>query len=125
MQRAEAMKKGLPAFVLFLLSPTGGEPLSESSPLAESFRSFPFLLLAIAYDIVEEGLMAKSFFDPAWMDLGLLATYGRAFGVNWVWTVNFTIYHMTVSMFVPVVLTEAVFPNRAKENWIGIWGLAL
>jgi hypothetical protein len=40
--------------------------------------------LGAAYGIVEEGLMVKSFFDPNWMDLGLLGSYGRWAGVNWV-----------------------------------------
>jgi len=141
------MKKRLPAIVLFLLAPTIGELLSGSSPPSEFFKPFPFLLLAVlygggalivrelnlrwggggrqfmvlavAYGIVEEGLMAKSFFDPAWMDLGLLATYGRALGVNWVWSVNLTVYHMSVSILVPVLLTQAVFHSRADDRWLG------
>ena len=141
------MKKRLPAIVLFLLAPAIGELLSGSSPPAEFFKPFPFLLLAvlygggtlivreltlrwgggwrqfmllaITYGIVEEGLMAKSFFDPAWMDLGLLATYGRLLGVNWVWSVNLTIYHMSVSILVPVLLAQAVFHSRAGDRWLG------
>ena len=63
--------------------------------------------------------MCKSFFDPAWPDLGALGAYGRWLGVNWVWAVDLTIYHMTVSLFVPVVLTGVLFAGRAGESWVG------
>ena len=138
---------GLPAIALFLLAPATGELLSGSSPPAEFFHPFGFtvmallygggailvreltlrwggewrrfFLLAMAYGIVEEGLMCKSFFDPAWPDLDVLATYGRWLGVNWVWAVDLTMYHMTVSIFVPVVLTGVLFASRARESWVG------
>jgi len=42
-------------------------------------------ILGAAYGIIEEGLMVKSFFDPNWMNLGILGSYGRWLGVNWVW----------------------------------------
>ena len=87
-----------PALVLFFLAPVIGELLSGSSPPVEFFKPFSLLLLAalygggallarelalrwgkrwptiltlgLAYGVLEEGLMVKSFFDPAWMDLG-------------------------------------------------------
>jgi len=82
-----------------------GELLSGSAPPTEFFNPIVFLLLAslygsgaivvrelkirwkkdiravlllgAAYGILEEGLMVKSFFDPGWMDLGILGTFGR------------------------------------------------
>ena len=94
-----------PALVLFFLSPMIGELLSGSAPPAEFFNPLGFIMLAVlygggvllvrelvhrwhrgwptllvlgvAYGIAEEGLMCKSFFDPSWMDLGPLASYGR------------------------------------------------
>jgi hypothetical protein len=82
-----------PALVLFFLAPAIGELLSGSSPPAEFFKPFPLLLLSalygggalllrelalswgkrwptiltlgLAYGILEEGLMVKSFFDPS------------------------------------------------------------
>ena len=99
-----------PALVLYLLSPVIGELLSGSAPPVEFFNPFgliilpalygsgallvreitlrwqkrwpTILMLGLAYGIVEEGLMVKSFFDPNWMDLGLLGVYGRWAGVN-------------------------------------------
>ena len=99
-----------PALVLFFLTPAIGELLSGSAPPAEFFNPITLLLLSslygggalvvrelkirwnkgyvsmfilgIAYGIIEEGLMAKSFFDPNWIDIGILGVYGRYCGVN-------------------------------------------
>jgi hypothetical protein len=135
-----------PAVVLVLLSPVVGELLSGSSPPAEFFSPLTFvlltafygsgallvreltvrwkkgwpsiLLLGMAYGIVEEGLAVKSFFDPAWMDLGVLGVYGRWAGVNWVWSVGLTLYHAVFSIAIPIALTYLLFPQRAHEPWI-------
>jgi len=140
-----------PALVLFFLAPAIGELLSGSSPPAEFFNPFGLLVMAAlygsgailvrelrvrwdkgwptvfvlgaAYGIVEEGLMVKSFFDPNWMDLGLLGTYGRWAGVNWVWSLNLTIYHAVVSIAIPILLVELLFPAQRDERWVGRRGM--
>jgi hypothetical protein len=94
-----------PALTLFLLSQAIGELLSGPSPPLEFFNSIAFLfmaslyrsgaivvrelelrwkkdfkallLLGAAHGILEEGLLVKSFFDPKWMDLGILGSFGR------------------------------------------------
>ncbi len=136
-----------PAFVLFFLSPMIGELLSGSAPPAEFFNPLGFFMLAVlygggaimvrelthrwgkswptllvlgaAYGIAEEGLMCKSFFDPAWMDLGPLASYGRWAGVNWVWATELSIYHAVFSIAVPVLLVGVLFPRQRQQVWIG------
>lgn len=142
------MKRSIsPAVVLFFLSPVIAELLSGSSPPAEFFNPFTFVLLAAlygsgailareltvrwrkgwaslfalgaAYGILEEGLMVKSFFDPHWEDLGILGTYGRWAGVNWVWCLELTFVHAVISIAVPILLVELIFPARRSESWIG------
>ena len=104
------MKRILPAVVLFFLAPAIAELLSGSVPPVEFFNPFGFVLLTTlygsgailareltirwhkgwfglfalgaAYGIIEEGLMVKSFFDPNWVDIGILGSYGRWAGVN-------------------------------------------
>lgn len=135
-----------PALVLFLLSPVIGELLSGSSPPAEFFTVFGFtimsllygggailcreikvrwgkgigslLLLGAAYGVVEEGLMVASFQNPYWMDLDILGTFGRVWGVNWVWAVELTAYHAFVSIIVPVLLVEQMYPERKNKAWL-------
>jgi len=81
------------------------------------------IALGAAYGIVEEGLMVKSFFDPNWMDLGPLGVYGRFAGVNWVWSVDLTIYHAVFSITIPVLLTERLFPGQRGRSWLSTRGL--
>ncbi len=141
------MKKNLPALVLFLLAPICGELLSSSAPPVEFFNPLTFITLCLlygggavlvrelafrwqkgwvsilflgaAYAIIEEGLMVKSFFDPGWMDIGILGSYGRWLGVNWVWTVELTIYHAVISIGIPILITTLLFPERKETPWVG------
>jgi len=139
-----------PALALFLLSPVVGELLSGSAPPAEFFTVFGFtvmsllygggavlarelkirwkkgvgslLLIGAAYGIIEEGVMVASFQNPNWMDVGVLGSFGRWMGVNWVWAVELTIYHAIVSITVPVMLVELAYPHRKEEAWLhGRW----
>lgn len=141
------VKRGIPpALVLFFLSPLIAELLSGSAPPAEFFAPFgllalpalygsgaiiirelvlryrkgwsSLLVLGAAYGIVEEGLMVKSFFDPAWPDLGKLGVYGRWLGVNWVWCEHLIIYHAAVSIAIPILLVELMYPARRRESWV-------
>jgi hypothetical protein len=135
-----------PALVLFFLAPAIGELLSGSAPPGEFFNPISFLLLSslygsgallvrelkirwnkgyvslfilgAAYGVIEEGLMVKSFFDPGWMDLGILGVYGRWLDVNWVWAEWLTIYHAIFSIVIPITLVEVVFPHRRNESWL-------
>ena len=145
------MRRIPPALFLFFLAPAIGELLSGSAPPVEFFNPFTLLILSalygsgavlarelalrwnkrwptiltlgLAYGIIEEGLMVKSFFDPNWMDLGILGTYGRLAGVNWVWSISLTLYHATVSIAIPILLTELIYPDRRDESWIGRRGM--
>lgn len=147
------MKRYGPVLLLFFLSPVLGELISGSAPPVEFFRPFPLLVLAslygsgailvreitvrwgkgwptiftlgLAYGLLEEGLMVKSFFDPEWMDLGVLGTYGRWAGVNWVWSLDLMIFHSVISIAVPIFLAEYIFRARRREPWLGQIGMAV
>jgi hypothetical protein len=139
-----------PALALFLLSPMIGELLSGSAPPAEFFTGFGFTVMSLlygggavlarelknrwrkgvgsllfigaAYGIIEEGVMVVSFQNPNWIDVGVLGSFGRWMGVNWVWAVELTIYHAIVSITVPVMLVELVYPLKKAEPWLsGCW----
>jgi uncharacterized membrane protein YdcZ (DUF606 family) len=141
-----------PALVLLLLAPALAELLSGSAPPVEFFNPIGLLLMAAlygsgailirelrvrwrkawwptvfvlgaAYGIVEEGLACKSFFDPYWQDVGLLGSYGRWAGVNWVWSLDLTIYHMVFSIAIPILLVEVLFPALRDERWVGRKGM--
>jgi hypothetical protein len=143
--------KVAPWAVLFFLSPAIGELLSGSSPPVEFFSPFGLTILCVlygggallvrelarrwgggwrtavilgaAYGAIEEGLMVKSWFDPNWMDLGLLGTYGRALGVNWVWAAGLTLYHTAYSIGIPILLTTLIFPAQRSAPWLNRRGI--
>jgi hypothetical protein len=82
-------------------------------------KSWPTVLtLGAAYGIVEEGLMVKSFFDPNWVDLGPLGSFGRWAGVNWVWATELTVFHAVFSIAIPILLVMQMVPKRATEPWV-------
>ena len=146
-------KHTIPILTLVFLSPIIGELLSGSAPPAEFFTPFGLLiltalygsgailvrewtrrwnkgwasifLLGMAYGIYEEGIVVRSFFDPTWQDLGLLAEYGRWIGVNWIWSVNLTIYHAVFSISIPILLVDLIFPDHKDDLWLGKRGLTV
>jgi hypothetical protein len=67
--------------------------------------------------------MVKSFFDPAWPDLGILGVYGRWLGVNWVWAEWLIIYHAIYSITIPILLVELMFPNQRHSAYLDNKGL--
>ena len=76
------------------------------------------LALGCAYGIVEEGLDVKSWFNPHWAALGVLGTYGRLLGVNWVWAVELTLFHSVFSITIPIVMVTVLFPDSAGSRWL-------
>ena len=135
-----------PIHFLFVLSPSIGELLSGSSPPLAFFNPLAFsllcalygsgallvrdyarrwkkgwysiLFLGAAYGIIEEGIMVRSFFSPTWKDLGVLGTYGRWLGVNWVWAEWLTIYHSIFSITIPILLVELSHPAVRSQVWL-------
>ena len=144
-QQQKKKRRIYPLLTLFLLAPAIGELLSGSSPPSQYFTPIPFVILALlygagailvhelkvrwrkdyrailllgaAYGIIEEGLLVKSFFDPNWMDLGILGTFGRFAGINFVWAEMLTIYHMAFSITIPIMLVGLAYPELKDERW--------
>lgn len=135
------------------LAPAVGELLSGSSPPSEFFNPLilfllclmygggallvreavyrwkkgwlSMLLLGAAYAIAEEGLACKSFFDPGWTDIGVLGSYGRWAGVNWIWTFELTAFHAVFSISASIILVTLLFPDKRDEPWLSGRGLVL
>jgi hypothetical protein len=142
--------------ILFFLSPAVAEMLSGSTPPLQFFNPLSLLaegslygcgailvrelvrrrglgwssilLLGAAYGILEEGLVVTSWFNPYWPDVVSLHGYSRALDTNWFWAASLTIYHAVVSITVPIILVEALFPRIAERPWLGrrgMWGFAI
>ena len=147
----KAINHTWPAIFLLFLAPMTGEILSSSLPPLEFIQPFTMLmqlflygcgallirelmvrrklgwmsvfLLGLAYGIYEEGVVVRSFFDPAWMDLGFYGTFGRWVGVNWIWTINLTIFHAALSILSPLLIVDVLFPAYRGKAWLKKGGL--
>src|ERR1700687_2198201 len=81
-----------------------------------------FLGLGLA--IAEEFLIQQTSIAPLpW--LGNTPTYGRVWGVNWVYFLYMPGYESVWVVLVPVQLTELIFPERRNERWLRPRGLVI
>jgi hypothetical protein len=82
-------------------------------------RGWPsVLLLGAAYGIAEEGFAVHTFFQPSGNPVGILGSFGHAFGVNWLWALGLTIFHATYSIALPLLFTGLWFPESRGERWL-------
>lgn len=144
------MKKETKLLIFILMVPTLAELISGSAPPAEYFHPFTFLFfvllygcgtllireakvrwnlqygviyLAAAYGIVEEGILVKSFFNPAWGDLENISGYGMYLGTQWPWAIMLTVFHGTVSTLIPITIAEYIWPIMKNVPVLGRRGL--
>lgn len=83
------------------------------------------IFLAIAYGIIEEGIMVHSFFNTEHADLGVLAGYAMYFGVQWGWTIALIMFHATSSTLIPIVMVGLLWPEYKDKPVLKKRGLLL
>ena len=83
------------------------------------------LLLGAAYGILEEGVAVHTFFLSSGNPVNSFATYGRLFGVNWLWALGLTIFHATYSIALPILLVHLAYPAARGKRWLDRGALAL
>jgi hypothetical protein len=76
------------------------------------------LALGISYGALNEGLLAKTYFDVTPTSPVLGGGVGDWIGVNWPWVTEITLFHMIVSISVPVVLSFLIFPETRHERFL-------
>ena len=113
------------AFLLFISFYGCGAILARELIVRWNKSKASLLLVGAAYGVWEEGIAVKSFFDPNWVDLGILGSFGRWLGVNWIWAFELTVYHAVISITIPVVLVELLFPSIRGEELLGKKGKAI
>jgi len=137
----------MPVLLLLLIAPFVGEYLLGNLPLdsgdalaavvplallygcgavlvrevvAQAGRGWPtVVLLALAYGVVEEGIVTQSLFNPSYVGFDLNA-YGTipGTGTGAPWLVSVLTLHTVWSISVPIALVEAVFPARRGVPWL-------
>ncbi|WIG59364.1 MAG: hypothetical protein OJF49_002111 [Ktedonobacterales bacterium] len=144
--KARRVRTWYAVLALFFLAPMVGEMLSGSTPPAQFINPAMalylatfygsgailirelarrrglgwanILLLGAAYGILEEGLTVTSWFNPYWPDVLSLHGYSRLLHTNWFWAQSLTMYHAVVSITIPIILAEAIFPRIASRPWL-------
>jgi len=109
------------AFTFFLLTwPSYAFPvlLIREAVVAWNKWIASLLALGISYGALNEGLLAKTYFavNPNSPVLG--GGEGRWIGVNWPWVTEITLFHMIVSISVPVVLSFLIFPETRQVRFL-------
>lgn len=140
------LNKLSPAMALLLLGPIFGELISAHqslfqfiNPLAFVLTALPYgcgaivcrelkvrwgkgwfslVLLALAYGLYEEALVARSVWDPEWAELGALREYTYWKGVTWTFFEVLLHFHVTISILCSVVLAEILFPAQRRKSWV-------
>ncbi len=89
-------------------------------------RGWPtMLLLALAYGMIEEGLVTQTLFNPSYFGFNLLReTYLPALGMGVWWTLFVLTLHTVWSISVPIAIVETFVRDRTAP-WLGIPGLVI
>jgi hypothetical protein len=149
-----------PGVTLLLLAPVLGELVSGHQTLVEFVNPVSFLvtalpygfgalicreltvrwrkgwlclvLLALAFGIYEEAIVARSLWDPTWSELGALGAYSYRGGVTWTYAAVLLHFHVTISIIASVLLAHLIHPDKRRDPWLTtgqlVWcgvGLAL
>lgn len=115
----------LPALIVLAPLYGAGALLIREIARANGLGWPSILLLGGAYAFIEEGFLTQSLFNSDYLGLhmGLLnAGYIPALGMGAWWTLWMLNVHPVWSITTPIVLAEALFPDRAARPWLGTAG---
>ena len=83
-------------------------------------------LLALAYAVIEEGLVCQTLFNPSYFGFDLLReAYIPALGMGTWWTLFVLTLHTVWSISAPIAIIESLVPARATMPWLGWPGLVV
>jgi len=82
-------------------------------------------LLALAYGITEEGLGDNTLFNSNHGADGVLGSFGRFDGVNWVWSTGVLSFHVIYSIGLPILLLGLALPGTRGKSLLGRRGITL
>ncbi len=79
------------------------------------------LLLGAAFGAFQEGLVVQTWFTYA---VRTSPSHSAGFdgalgGINWLWALNLSIYHATISIAIPILLLRLFYPLRAQRPFLG------
>lgn len=115
------------AIVLVFIPMYGCGALLIRELVRRTGRGWPSIaLLALAFGVLEEGLVTFSLFDPHYAGLDLHAGSELPFlGLGGTWTVYVLALHTIWSISTPIAVVEGLFPARGREPWLRRRGVVI
>jgi hypothetical protein len=113
---------------LFLLGPMyGAGAILIREVVRRTGRGWPTIVtLALAYGVLEEGLITQSLFNLNYAHHHLLAEgFIPALGIALPWTLFVLTLHAVWSVSVPIALVEGLVPQRRTTPWLKTLGLTV
>lgn len=113
-------------FGLFVFVPVYGAPAVLIREIVRRRgRGWPsIILLAAAFGLLQAGLLDQSLFNPRYRDIAYWDHLWQPTLLPGGWTsaamiLGFVGGHIVGSISAPIALAEAMFPDRAREPWLG------
>jgi hypothetical protein len=105
----------------------GGGALLIREVARRTKRGWPTVwLLALAYAVIEEGLVTQTLFNPSYFGYPLLNWAPiPALGMGAWWTIFVLTLHMVWSISASIALAEGLAPHRAAQPWLSNRGVAV
>src|SRR5262245_56515933 len=90
----------------------GGAAVIGREAAGRAGKGWPaIVLLALAYGVIEEGLLCQTLFNPSYFGLSLLKeTHIAAVGMGAWWTLFVLTLHTVWSISVPIAIVESFVP---------------
>jgi len=82
-------------------------------------------LLGLAYGITEEALGDNTLLNSNHGADGVLGSFGRFAGVNWVWSTGVLSFHVIYSIGLPILLLGLALPSTRGRSLLGRRGIIL
>lgn len=83
------------------------------------------IFLAVAFGILAEGLIAKTFFNPLAPGLNQLSGFGMFLGIQWPHTIRIILSHAAISVLIPLTITALLFPKYKDKPLLKKPGIVL
>jgi len=76
------------------------------------------IVLGFTFGFITEGLVLQSIFNPNFLHLDI--SFGRAWGINWVWTEYLTGLHCFWSITGAIWVSEVIHSKDRHLPWVGL-----
>lgn len=118
-------------FVVFLFVTIGyGFPVLVLREIwvRKQFGLVQLFLLGVGYGIYNEGLYARTIFNPFHSPVDVMATYGLVGDVRIPWLLSIGSWHALFAVIFTIIIVHYFFPKDAAKPWISVqtaWLLGL